>query len=118
MKLCVYGTLRRKGYLHHCLDDQNYLGTTTIRDYAMVSLGTYPAAVRCPGTVIAEVYNITPKAYQAIESMERRAGYAVGEIETDYGMAKIFYYPFITDWIEYEEERRKRRNSYKLPPTK
>lgn len=104
MIIATYGSLKKGFYNHRALGDAEFLGTDTVRG-VMYWNGSYPKLYQSSSLEELfiedlardheiEVYRITPEAYRLIYGMEIGAGYGVGDVETKYGVAKIFWMPY------------------------
>lgn len=70
----VYGSLKKGFGNHGFVEDQDYLGyaKSASRDYAMISLGAFPAVCRYPnGTKVAgELYSVDAPTMVALDRLE------------------------------------------------
>ena len=71
----VYGTLKRGHQRSHVLADQTFIGpATTVADYRMYDLGSYPGLIEvAPGAgdqIQGEIYRIDPTCLRQIDQIE------------------------------------------------
>ena len=71
----VYGTLKRGHQRNHVLADQTFIGpATTVADYRMYDLGSYPGLIEvAPGAgdqIQGEIYRIDPTCLRQIDQIE------------------------------------------------
>lgn len=71
----VYGTLKRGHQRNHVLADQTFIGpATTVADYRMYDLGSYPGLIEvAPGAgdqIQGEIYRIDPACLRQIDQIE------------------------------------------------
>lgn len=95
MLLAVYGTLREGDYNHYRLGDKaKFLSQERVMGFQMYHIrGAYPYVVRdSNASVLVEVYDVDDGAYEGIKRMEVGAGYAIADIDTSIGVAKLFYF--------------------------
>jgi gamma-glutamylcyclotransferase (GGCT)/AIG2-like uncharacterized protein YtfP len=110
--LFVYGTLKEgfplnKGWL----DGATLVRTGTIIDFAMISLGPYPALVKMPPAaniedeyiVKGELWSVPNDVYNHVKQMEEGAGYTTVEAKMHDGtIANVFIFgdlqPGTYDW--------------------
>jgi len=105
MLMAVYGTLRKgNGNYRHFLKDKKCLGTTKLKGFKMYSLGFYPCIVPTKNekdNIIVEVFELDDEKDKSliagINSMERGAGYSIGEVETIFGKALYYYFNYHPD---------------------
>ena len=98
MKLAVYGTLRKNQGNDRCLSTSEYLGTTRIDGFQMVSLGGYPAVDRSKqGSITVEVYEASPEDVERCNWLEgydpehpEDSYYGRLTINTPFGEAEIY----------------------------
>jgi gamma-glutamylcyclotransferase (GGCT)/AIG2-like uncharacterized protein YtfP len=106
--VAVYGTLRKGSYNNYVMGESMLLGTfTTGPQYAMYSLGGFPALTDGEHEVVIEVYKVTSKAtMRRIDSLEgynerdtHHGFYDRKTMETPWGPA--FYYTQERDQISH-----------------
>jgi gamma-glutamylcyclotransferase (GGCT)/AIG2-like uncharacterized protein YtfP len=112
MKLFVYGTLKKGFCNHHVLGNAKFIGAyTTQPRYTMYDMGAYPA-IRLDGktSIVGEVYEIND--LELVDSLE---GYPVlydrTEIETDFGVAWVYYFNIRTGQYYYRPRFQKEMNT-------
>lgn len=113
MLVAAYGSLKKGFYNHGVLGaGAKFLGLGKVTG-VMHLRWSYPTLTP-PGDKfpkelerehVLEIYDVTMDAYRRIENMELGAGYDVATVETDWGLAKIFYMPFegVTEKDKYIE---------------
>lgn len=70
-RVAVYGTLRRGMGNDRLLDDATFIGTDTLKDYGMVSLGGFPAIDEREGSdAVVEVYLVDDKQLHRLDMLE------------------------------------------------
>lgn len=85
--IAVYGSLKKDRYNHGLLEEEKYLGNTTVRG-TLYRISSYPALIsEGDNEYDAELYQVSDDVYQAVKSMELGAGYK--EVEVD---GAIVYY--------------------------
>ena len=105
MLMAVYGTLRKgNGNFKYFLKDKKCLGTIKVEGFKMYNLGFYPCIVPTKNKkdiITVEVYKLDDEkdkdTINSINGMERGAGYLIGEVETKFGKALYYYYPYIPE---------------------
>lgn len=91
MIIAVYGSLKKGRHNNWWLEDAPMLGETKVRGTMYLVHGSYPVLMDGNNEYEAEVYDVTDNVYAKILRIEQSAGYAVREIETEFGTAKVFY---------------------------
>lgn len=75
----VYGSLKKNFQLHeHYLKDQQLKGPARIEGFTLISLGSYPGMIATGNlehSVAGELYLVEQSSFDAMRSMEERAGY-------------------------------------------
>lgn len=71
----VYGTLKRGDCRHHLLMKQHFLGeATTVPDYLLINLGSYPGLVECGQgdgrSIQGELYQVSHATLQRLDLEE------------------------------------------------
>lgn len=103
--IAVYGSLKKGRYNHTILEDQEFVGNTTVRG-TLYRVSSYPALIEDgENEYEAEIYRVDERVYNYIRSMELGAGYKEVEIN-----GNIVYYA-----DTYLEERCK--NNYEVIET-
>jgi gamma-glutamylcyclotransferase (GGCT)/AIG2-like uncharacterized protein YtfP len=98
MRLLVYGSLRKNGWLH-----EGWLGLDPIKTVKLVGYdlfaitNAYPAASEGKNTIICELYDIEEDQFHALKRMELNAGYYEKEVMVDNTSASIFLMK--PDWL-------------------
>jgi len=71
MLVFVYGTLKKRGRLHHCLEGGTPKGEATLKGYDMYSVGgIFPGIVPGEGSVIGELFEIEDRTLQILDRVE------------------------------------------------
>jgi gamma-glutamylcyclotransferase (GGCT)/AIG2-like uncharacterized protein YtfP len=97
IKVFVYGTLRKGESNHHIIEGCTYLGTTVLKDYSMISMGFYPAAIPVSGgRIVGEVYEVCDLVMEDLDSLE---GYNPRSPETSMYDRHIVKTEFGESWI-------------------
>lgn len=91
MIIAVYGSLKKGMHNHHWLEDAPMLGDIKVRGTMYLVHNSYPVLMDGDDVHEAEVYDVTDDVYNKILRIEQNAGYAVREIETEFGTANVFY---------------------------
>jgi len=95
MILAVYGSLKNGKHNHRWLNDAPMLGETKVRGTMYLVHGSYPVIMdgdsEYESYYVAEVYDVDDVTYNRILAIEEACGYAVRDMETEYGTAKVFY---------------------------
>lgn len=123
-KVAVYGTLRQ-GEGNHALLERSegvtYLGTTTLKpEWKMLSLGGFPALIRCAdctASPVVEVYEVPNEVLEGpLDMLEGYPGWYTRQlVPTEYGMAWLYFFPEDADvsdlpvieggdWVEFNKE--------------
>ncbi|MBJ3814102.1 gamma-glutamylcyclotransferase [Shimwellia pseudoproteus] len=93
MRIFVYGSLRRKQGNSHWMTNAQLLGTHSIENYALYSIGHYPGAVPGEGHVTGEVYRVDAATLSELDALRTTAGeYSRHLIQTPYGSAWMYVY--------------------------
>lgn len=92
----VYGSLRRGWWNHNwALGDAEYVTTTTVPGYKLMSNGCFPAAIESPGEgSVVEVYdvsNVDTDIIEQMDGMEFNCGYTRRLVTTTEGY-KVWLY--------------------------
>jgi gamma-glutamylcyclotransferase (GGCT)/AIG2-like uncharacterized protein YtfP len=108
--LLVYGSLRKtskRGFNFNRFGGQTYIRTLELDGYRMHSYGAYPAVTPDPGgSIVAEVHEVEPEAFNCIKRMELGAGYTYNKVTLDDGEVATIYvaedlnpdkYPHVVD---------------------
>jgi len=78
--IAVYGSLKKGKYNHSILEDQKFVGTTTVKG-TLYRVSSYPALVEGGDTEYpSEVYEVEDEMYERIKKMELGAGYKEVEV--------------------------------------
>lgn len=96
IKIAVYGSLKEGGFNHIAYGLTKPLGTVSIPNYNLHSMGYYPAAVSGKGTIVAEVYGVDKDTHWEICRMEAVAGYMPVIVDTEFGQCFMYEYIFDT----------------------
>ena len=113
MLVFVYGTLRAKQPNHsRCLAEAKLVCShCVLRDFAMVSMGPFPAAYRKQGsTIVGEIYEIDKPILDRLDRLEGYPSfYRRAKVTNPFGIMWIYYrlvedckrYPVIPsgDWL-------------------
>lgn len=94
--VAVYGTLKQGFGLHDTLRPYTFKGNMWLKNYIMLSLGAYPAAVPYEGyDALAEVYEITPETLRTLDQVEGVDSdlYRRQTVVTQWGPAEVYYMP-------------------------
>ena len=92
VRIAVYGTLRKGMPMSDMLDRAVYLGDDWINGYDMYAV-LYPWAVKGSGKIKVEVYDVDELVFREIDRVERAAGYECVDVETKYGVVKMWVWP-------------------------
>lgn len=103
--VAVYGSLRKGFGNNRLLSDSRLVGTTTVQDYGMVSLGYYPAVdVEVGSQITVEVYEVDERAASDLDCLEgfTEEGcpnnyYDKVEINTEFGKAGMYFISGVLD---------------------
>lgn len=81
----VYGSLKKGHRLSGWMATSDLLGTGTLWDHALISLGAYPALVKLNGIaggfgVEGEVYLMPADDFDHLRAMEERVGYSTQDV--------------------------------------
>lgn len=101
MKIAVYGSLKRGKYNHGRMGPQEFIGESVIGGYALYihEMLPYPCVVPEDGAgVMVEVFEVTDRAFQMLDNMERGAGYAPVTVVTKYGPAIMWFKKSSEGW--------------------
>lgn len=90
MKIAVYGSLKKGKYNHDLLGEAKYLGNIKVKG-TLYLVSTYPVLLQGENEYDAEVYDVPESNFQAISSMEIRAGYIPNIIDTEYGEVVVYH---------------------------
>lgn len=90
MLIAVYGSLRKGMSNHDYLAGSQFKGVETVFGFEMFSLGNYPYVIRGDSKATFEIYEVNDRTYRAIKSMELGANYEESQIETEFGIAKMY----------------------------
>ena len=124
MKVFVYGSLRKGGYLHREMKSAKYLGRGVLKGYRMYALTSYPMIVRSFGKVVVEAYDLPVRKFHRLHRIERGAGYTLDYVKVRVrhnskrkvvsgfvwvwlpDMVDVKKYKYIPsgDWIKYSKE--------------
>lgn len=70
-RVFTYGTLMKDQRNHYLLENSKYLGDAYLKDYGLLEIGTYPAAVKMEGfTVYGEVYEVDECTKKDVDQLE------------------------------------------------
>lgn len=118
MKFAFYGSLRKGQYNYdRCIAGckHDYLGVARVNGFKMWSLGPYPTITLGDKNdqIVVDLFDIHDEAVQRfIESMERGAGYSVGNVEINDEQYTLYYYHKEPrnaeavengDWVDYNK---------------
>lgn len=93
--VAVYGSLRKTLHNSRLLKEADYLGTTTIKNFKLLSMGSFPCIT--PSTqedyeTVVEVYSVTPEEFRRLDSLEGYPNfYDRREVDTQFGPAWIYF---------------------------
>lgn len=103
--VACFGSLKKGFYNHAALGAAEFLGSTSVLG-VMYLHGSYPRMYHVVNDDYdspfgldkeraheVEVYSVDEAHYQGVRAMELGAGYFEEEIETPYGVAKIYFNP-------------------------
>lgn len=113
--IACYGSLKKGFYNHTALGGAAFLGNASVKG-VMYLHGSYPRLYHSDGyggpfnedlqrEHDVEVYSVDQDYYEDIRAMELGAGYVEEEINTSFGVAKIYFNPInvfspnIDKWI-------------------
>lgn len=78
MRLLVYGSLRKGGFLHNHYLNRESLGQIVLSGYKMFRVGSYPAICKSDNEddkIITELYEMNDDEFEPLKRMEEAAGY-------------------------------------------
>ncbi len=129
INIYVYGTLRKGQPLYRKEMDNYYIRTTTIKDYTLVNLGSFPTIVQCKNLdVVVELYKVPkemlkifdriegyPNLYNRIKVKDERGAegyiYIVENVNDDFIKYPNSKYQSIgRDWVRYSKLKNRVRN--------
>lgn len=99
-KILVYGSLRKGEYNFERFEDyfpnqMNYLGTVETPGYKLYSLGSYPGIKATDDDnfmLTVDKLEVSEECFQAIDGMEKGAGYTTNTITLPDGDYTIYVY--------------------------
>lgn len=91
-KVYVYGSLRQGcGNYDHYLTKSEYLGSTQLEGFEMVSLGYFPAIYHGVGSVVVEAYMVDDLTFEQLDGLEGHPNWYVREeVETSLGKGWVY----------------------------
>lgn len=93
-KIFVYGTLKKGGKWHHLIENEDYLGQDTVRgEMYLEAGGYYPILFQGEEEIPGEIYEVSPKALEAVVELESDANYMLVQALTANGIpVELFYF--------------------------
>lgn len=94
MLVAVYGTLKKSCCNHDILAGSEYLGSDIISGYQMYNIGAFPGAIKGPGEIFVEVYEVLDE--QTENNLDILEGYPVlydkDIVNTKFGETTLYVY--------------------------
>lgn len=97
----VYGTLKRKGGLHHVLSTSEFVREARLRGaWRLVDLGAFPGLVEIPrenNEIHGEVYKISPEILARLDGIEGHPRFYERKIVTTEDDEEVWAYTLPTE---------------------
>ncbi|MCD6157282.1 MAG: gamma-glutamylcyclotransferase [Euryarchaeota archaeon] len=102
IKIVVYGTLRRSCELHsYYLRNARFLGEDWIEGFELY-VDSLPRAVKGKGRIKVEVFEVDEATFKVINEMEISANYRIIKVNTKYGEAYMWFWPWSAPGVKIE----------------
>lgn len=89
----VYGSLKKGHYNHRLLENSKLIQNYELKDYALYSLGFFPAIKKQKGaTVKGEIYEVDNETKYVIDRMELGAGYKIEKLKLNNKTIEFYVY--------------------------